>query len=293
MSQPNQAETVFSHAEAASSRRTSALSPVPSSTHSPVRSGILKSLAAAGIVLGAAATGSLASGCGGESEEPYSFDGNTGTDSGTGGNDGDPCDNKCGTNTHCNPETKKCDPNTVTDPCENKCGTGTVCNPETHKCDPVTTGFAGVTWRNFNPESGKGWTDTMYGTDGPHPLGVTAWFSKSESPVADCFVAYGNGSILTMQGSGEWWDVEKPWLAVQTGHSLSDTAYFTSHQAAKDAAAELLTWRTVPPAYRPPNAFVWRAAGTDKSWQDHDPVTPSDSTIHCVNIPSDGVVEKY
>ncbi len=262
--------------------------------HSPARSGMLRSIAAAGIVLGSAAAVTLASGCGGESESPYPLSGDTGTDSGTGGNDGaDPCDNKCGTNTHCNPDTKKCDPNTVTDPCENKCGTGTVCNPDTKKCDPITTGFAGVTWRNFNPGSGKGWADVMNGTDGEHPLGVTAWFSQGEAPVADCFVAYGSGSILTMQGSGEWWDVQKPWLAAQTGHALSDTAYFTSQQAAKDAAAELQTWRTVPPAYRPGDAFVWRAAGTDKSWQDHDPVTPSDSAIHCVNVPNNGEVEQY
>lgn len=282
MTQPQLGESVLSRTDSAANH--GATAPDRTQIHAQTRSGMLKMIAAAGIALGA-----LTQGCGGEDDAAVPRDGITTTDSGM-----DPCDNKCGTNTHCNETTKHCDPNPVVDPCNNVCGTDTFCDTATGKCEPVPVNtFAGVTWKNTNAGSGNGWVDVLSGTDGDYPLGSTVWFTKGETPATVCFVGFGSGTIFTINGSGEWWNIEKPFLAGQTGHSIDDNAYFTSKQAAKDSAGQLLSYRTTPQAYRPANAFVWRAAGSNQSWVDSEAVGSGQSAIHCANVPNDGVVENH
>lgn len=284
MTQPHEAGPFLPRPDAAN---------LPNPAQAPVfsraRRGMLQHLAAAGIALGAATGGLLTSGCGDDSEEPYSLGGDGGSDSHT-----DACGNNCGQGTHCNEVTKKCDPNTDTsDPCGGNCGPGTTCNTDTKKCDPVTAKYAGITWNNSNPGSGNGWSDTLFSADKDHPLGTTAWFDQNEAHVADCFVGYGSGTVLTLNGSGEWWNIQKSWLAAQTGHSTADTAYFSSKQASKDATAELMSYRLTPQQYRPANAFIWRAAGSNNSWTDSQALGSGESQIHCTFVPNNGVVEHH
>ncbi len=287
MSHPQQAEAVFSRPDAIPHPESAATSGVSTpnftSKRHQARGAVLKFLAAAGISMGL-----LSQGCGGSDDGPYSL-GDGGSDAGM-----NVCGDNCGSGTHCDEATKHCVPDTNNDPCDNLCGKGTVCNPDTKKCDPVSHDtFAGVTWQNAHAGSGNGWIETINNGGANYPLGNTVWFHQTETPATVCFVGYGSGTILTMNGSGEWWDVESNFLAAQTGHSPGDLAYLTSQQAAKDAAGQLISYRTTPQQYRPANAFVWRAAGSNQSWQENDPIADTDVAIHCADVPSDGIVETH
>lgn len=222
------------------------------------------------------------------------------------------CGSTCGLGTVCS--AGKCVPGSGGSPdsCGGACGSGTHCVSGTCVANSGTGGSGGtggtggtggsgsggskladVTWKPKLSSSTIGYVDATLTSDGSFTPGQTVSIYTSDGSSAVCAILYGAKNVLICSDACEWWSVYKPVFAPMHGQNADNTSYTTSLQAAKDAAADMLSCRNSGSGACS-SEFVWRAANNSGgAWEDNEPAADSQSQIACAYVPASGVVETH
>lgn len=211
------------------------------------------------------------------------------------------CGSTCGLGTVCS--NGKCVPGSGGSPdsCGGTCGSGTHCVSGTCVANSGTGGSGGdggskladVTWKPKLSSSTIGYVDATLTSDGSFTPGQTVSIYTADGSSAVCAILYGAKNTLVCTDACEWWSVYKPVFAPMHGQNADNITYLTSMQAAKDAAADMLSCRNSGSGACS-SEFVWRAANNSGgAWEDNEPAADSQSQIACAYVPASGVVETH